>query len=1292
MPRVLIKLRLISLFIFFSSASRFLYTAELYFEHLTIKDGLSSNNIKCILQDRRGFIWIGTTAGLNRYDGYQFKHYMSDPADSTSLPNSFINSMVEDDSGDIWLATGNGLGRYHPETETFTRYYSIADDPQTLSYNRTICVYKDRSGTLWIGTHNGLNRYNSKEDNFSRYHFKTQRDSLYSDQVNRTISAISEDQDGNLLIGTSCELLRFDPISETAKAVPNNFAGITDIGCWSLIRQIYPGSSNTYLIALSDRLLNVSMTETGFADVSQLTPDSLRIVLSGRDLIYKDRKDVLWLGSSNGLYHYHKSTGQWTHHRHNSTIPHSISNDEITVILEDRQGNLWLGTSGGGVNKLAIWRKRFKHYTYNSEDMHGFPKSEVSNISQDDSGNIWLATNGSGYTKLNRQTGECVRYRHIEPRFEPESPDLYDFSPVVSVLIDNLGYVWTSNRALNRLDRKTEDVKVYDYNYRNPQSHSDSFTFVLYEDKDGSLWIGTYDCGLEHFNRNTETFKHYKPDPRDSTSLSSPGVFSIFRDQAEKLWIGTGNGLCKVTADAQARIKFIRYLYRKENRPDIGRPYIIIHDIFEDTSGRFWLGTTSGLFQFNRESGEHTVYTIADGLPHNTIDAILEDNSGFLWLRGRGGLVKFDPEAITFRTYDEKDGLADYITIRAGYQAFCKGKDGEFYYGGTGALAVYHPDSLWDNPDPPILVLTDFKIDNQSVETGGDSPLKKSIFTTDSIRLTFKQKNISFEFAAIDYTSPDKNQHAYKMEGVDKDWVYCGGNRLANYTNLDPGKYIFRIKGCNNDGLWNEEAAFVYIIISPPWYATFGAYGLYALLGLAIIAFTWRTQLRRIRLKNDLKMRTFESEKLKEVDSLKSRFFANISHEFRTPITLILGPLEKMLPRIQQSDIKQDLTLMQRNARRLLRLINQLLDLSRLEAGRLKLQTRRQDIVPLVNRFVQSFESQAKLKQIELTFRSHEKTIWMYIDQGKLENIVYNLVSNALKYTSAGGKMTVSLRECESTDKFANGYAEIVVQDSGVGIPPDQIDKVFDRFYQADASITREHEGSGIGLALTKELVDLFKGDISVASELGVGTSFTILLPLGRDHLSEDEIVKVDVEKTKPREKESAPEPTLESEEVALQPPKNRQLQKPKGAPILLIVEDNSDLRTYMRDILQSNYSIKEAADGEKGFEQALRIIPDLIISDVMMPVMDGIKMCEKLKTDQKTSHIPVILLTARAGLESKLEGLETGADDYIVKPFETKELLVRVRNLFENRRKLRERFTKDIIAVSYTHLTLPTN
>jgi len=496
---------------------------------------------------------------------------------------------------------------------------------------------------------------------------------------------------------------------------------------------------------------------------------------------------------------------------------------------------------------------------------------------------------------------------------------------------------------------------------------------------------------------------------------------------------------------------------------------------------------------------------------------------------------------------------------------------------------------------------------------------------------------------------------------------------------VSPGKYVFKVKAANNDGIWNEQGTSVRIIIIPPWWRTRWAYALYALILGSIVVGLWRFQVRRIQIRNELKMKSFETQKLQEIDSLKSRFFANISHEFRTPLTLILGPISKMFEKAKDQETKQELNMMQRNAQRLQRLINQLLDLSKIEAGKMTLQARPENIVALLNRIVQSFESQAKLKGIELKFQSAQDYIIAYIDQDKIENIFYNLLSNALKFTPEGGIVSCKIQ-------FVNLKSKIVISvtDTGIGIPPDRLDKIFNRFYQVDDSYTREHEGSGIGLALTKELVDLHHGKIVVQSELNKGTTFTVYLPLEKAHLKPEEIVaETLVEEIKPEisklEFEEPPEGS-KSARSDLRP--SRGLPEPyyrKALPIVLIVEDNRDMRSYMQDCLASDYRVIEAVDGEDGLHRAIDKIPDLIISDVMMPKMDGFELCGRLKSDERTSHIPIILLTARASAESKIKGLELGADDYLIKPFDRTELLVRAKNLTEQRRKLREKFSRDI-------------
>ncbi|RPH90521.1 MAG: response regulator, partial [Calditrichaeota bacterium] len=587
-------------------------------------------------------------------------------------------------------------------------------------------------------------------------------------------------------------------------------------------------------------------------------------------------------------------------------------------------------------------------------------------------------------------------------------------------------------------------------------------------------------------------------------------------------------------------------------------------------------------------------------------------------------------------------------------------------------------DSIRENSHIPSIVITDFLLFNKSVTPGEKSPLKKTITETSEIILAHDQDVFSFEFAALDFTHPEQNKYAYKMEGIDPDWVYTDASRrFATYTRLSSGHYTFRVKGANNDGVWNETGTAVRITIIPPWWLTLWAYFIYGFVILAILISTWRLQLKRVHIRHELTMQRLESQKLHEMDSLKSRFFANISHEFRTPLTLILGPLSSMIEKIDDYAIKQELDMMQRNARRLQRLINQLLDLSKIEAGKMTLLARYENVVVLLNRIVQSFESQLKMKGIDLQFNAQPKTIFAYVDVEKMENIFYNLLSNAVKFTPTGG--SIRINEAVANDLHLSGehsgdqVLQITVSDTGIGIPPDRLDKIFDRFYQVDDSHTRAFEGSGIGLALTKELVGLHRGKISVQSELKKGTVFTVFLPLGKEHLKPEEIISEKFVQDSDDEL-SAVEPCLLGER------KDKIKSHDRTLPIILLIEDNWDMRLYMRDCLVDNYQMLEAGDGEEGKQNAVDRIPDLIICDVMMPKMDGFELCRLLKSDERTSHIPIILLTARASLESKIKGLELGADDYLIKPFEAKELRVRVKNLIALRQRLRERFSRAVL------------
>ena len=593
---------------------------------------------------------------------------------------------------------------------------------------------------------------------------------------------------------------------------------------------------------------------------------------------------------------------------------------------------------------------------------------------------------------------------------------------------------------------------------------------------------------------------------------------------------------------------------------------------------------------------------------------------------------------------------------------------GEMYFPGNDGFYIFHPDSIKDNLVAPKIVLTDFKIFDKSVQIGKEGPLKKHISIAKEIVLQHWQNDFSIKFAALHYTNPPGNKHKYKLSGYDEDWRTADENRLAKYTNMSPGDYVFRVIGSNSDGIWNKEGVSLMITILHPWWATEYAYSAYILLIIGITLFTWKMQLRRVRIKHEYEMSRFEAEKMHEVDEMKNRFFANLSHEFRTPLTLIFGPAKDIIDKTGETETKEYAGIIKRNAFRLYNLVNQLLDLSKLEAGRMKLEAREQNIVPLLKGYVLSFSSLAERKKIILNFNADVEIINVYADQNKIEKIVNNLLSNSFKFTPEGGRIDFIVGQSQE-------YAEIIITDNGIGISEEKLDKIFNRFYQVNGSHTREGEGTGIGLSITKELIELHKGRIEVESKYGRGTTFKVLLPLGRQHLRPEDILE--------EEASGSEELKNEKSEITYEPVNGKtdgkvNLISGSGKPFILLVEDNPDVRKYIIGHLTEDYTVWEAVDGKDGLKKATDQIPDLIISDIMMPRMDGFELCEKIKTDERTSHIPVILLTAKATEKDKISGYETGADDYIMKPFASDVLKVRIKNLIAQRRKLQEHFKKE--------------
>lgn len=1249
---------------------------KIHFKHLTREQGLSDSFNLCILQDNKGFMWIGTSDGLDRYDGRRIKVYKHSPDNVNSLGANVIKFLYEDKSGVLWVGTGGGgLNKYNCLLENFTRYISKPNDLFSISSNVVSSIYEDKSGTLWIGTQDGgLNKFNRENEQFICFKNKPEDPTSLS---NNSVTSIYEDSKGNLWIGTTGGgLNKFDRINQTFTRFIHNPDDPSSL-------------SHDYVTGICEDNFGVLWISTNGGGLNKVTYKNnlhhLAFIrykhnpnnpasLNDNDIanLYIDKNNIIWIGTWGGglikmipSLNYNFSPS-FVLYEYDPLDPFSLNNNNVSCTYEDNSGLLWIGTWGGGVHITTNKKKPFKHYKTEPNDPFSLSAKGVTTIYEDRSGILWVGTWDSGLNKWDRVANKFTHYKH-----NPGDPTSLSDNTVSAIYEDRSGILWigTYNGGLNKFDKEKEKFYKYRHNQRNPKSISDDRVLAISEDQSGTLWIGTYYGGLNKFEKKSETFSHFK---HNAYNLNSPGdnmVAVIYEDRSAVLWIGTKFG--GLDALDYRTEKFIHYRFDMDNSAS-SSPYKI-NSIYEDKSGIIWVGTQDrGLIKLNKETGQFKGFMMKDGLPNDYVLGILEDDSGNLWLSTNYGLSKFNPLTETFRNYDVEDGLQSNEFEEL--SSWCKSKTGELIFGGTNGFNIFYPDSIKDNPNIPPIVITDFYLFNEHVPIGYDSlsnrsVLKKSVLQSESIELNYDDKILSFEFAALDFHSPEKNRYAYIMEGFDKDWTYTDANRrLATYTNLDPGEYIFRVRGSNNDGIWNEKGASIKIIILPPWWRTTWAYIFYAILIGSILYFTWKMQLKRIKVKHEFEMSRFEAQKLHEVDEMKSRFFTNISHEFRTPLTLILGPAKDILEKTKESETKQNIGLIRRNAGRLLGLVNQLLDLSKLEAGRMKLETREENTIPLLKGLVLSFSSLAERKKITLRFSTIEENVNVYLDREKIEKITNNLLSNAFKFTPDGGKIDVEIVKLSKEVK-------IKISDSGIGIPKENLDKVFDRFYQVDGSHTREQEGTGIGLALTKELVELHKGKIEVESETGKGTTFIVKIPMGKDHLTSEEIVE-----DKMKKEVLIPEDKAEliSEGFIKKGKTDINVLLETDKPLLLVVEDNSDVRKYIISHLEDNYRIQEADDGVEGLEQAFNNIPDLIISDLMMPKMDGFEMCNKLKTDERTSHIPIIMLTAKATSQDKISGYETGADDYIMKPFDAIELKVRVKNLIDQRIRLHEHFKKE--------------
>ena len=1248
-------------------------TDRLWFERIQTEDGLSSSWVGGITQDSLGYLWFGTQDGLVRYDGYNFTTYRHHPDDSTSLINNRAGPLFVSSDGTLWICTALGVNRYRRATDDFERYVYNPDHPEVLAPGQINDLTEDGDGKIWWATQaGGLICLDPATGQIERHlSDSTATDHLLYDQVR----ALLFDREGRLWIGTgepaqpekyAGGLLCYHPDTKQVRRFlhnPNDSTSLMDNRVGAILQDragriwVGTGKSGLHLFDKNkESFIRFPPRPDAPNTLQAPVPQSVSTWNLGElvKILHEDQRGRLWIGTVNaGINVYDPERKLLQHYEHEPENPFSLRNNLVWAFFEDDQERIWMGNFLAGLHKVDPTARKFQYFQYNPFDPNSLTSSDVVGVfaSPTDPDLVWVATRFHGLNRVDLSSGEIQRFRH-----RPNESSSLGNNALWTVYEDRSGIVWVgTSKGLDRYDPTHQSFTHFRHDPDDPSTISGDAVISIFEDSKGILWVGTYVDGLNRLDRSTGAFKRYHFFESDRIVRNTAYVNShylIHEDRHGQLWTAAWRGgLYRYLPDSD---RFHRY----RALDGIGGNCLL-----EDQAGNFWIGTNErGLMLFDPKSGEIlNNFSEADGLPSNMILSILPGEQDVLWLSTNKGLSKFHMRTHEITNFSTKDGLPSNTF---NYQGGAKTSDGYFFFGSDNGL-VFFNDSIQLNTTPPKPYILELRTTDRSLRTQEQVFALNHFQSGQPLPLHYSQRDITIDYLGLHYTNPLKNTYRYKLEPYDGDWINAGTQRNARYTNLDPGSYVFYVQAANSDGFWSTETASLDLIIAPPWWRSMAAYVIYLILAGLILYVIYRVLLDRERQRSAVRIQAAEAAQLRELDQMKSRFFANISHEFRTPLTLIQGPVEDLLEDRSKGAVKEHYRLILRNIKRLRQLINQLLDLARIETGQDRLNPTGQDLIGFIRAVFSSFEMMAESKGIEFSFFSEWTSLPTSFDQDKLEKITVNLLGNALKFTPRGGSVLFFIGRPAKT-RYENPGKEdegilLKVSDTGPGIPAEELPRIFDRFYQVDSTQTRKYEGSGIGLALVKQYVELHDGKIRVESEPGRGTTFLVYLPFPVD----------------PALPLSGQQASLKPVQADLHPTQTAEaaIGNNQDAPTLLLIEDNADMRRYIRDNLQREYIVLEAANGAEGMAIATDKIPDMIISDVMMPEIDGFELCRALRTDHRTSHIPIILLTARTEATDRLQGIEYGADAYLTKPFNRQELNLRIEKLIEQRENLRRMF-----------------
>lgn len=1191
--------------------------ADKYFRTIAVDQGLSQNTVFAIAQDALGFMWMGTQNGLNRYDGEVIKVYRPVKNDTNSLQSYYIRSLFTDRNNRLWIGGNKGISYYDHRIGKFKNY---ALPIKTGEWHVT-SIASDQTGKIWASTSYGdIYFYDINSDRFLRFTINN------AQQFKLQIKQMLFHKD-LLYIGTSAGTHIIDL---KTKKIRNSLLNKINSRINYMLAEadtIWLGTEGNGLYYFDVRKQSLGNFRHKLADPFSLVNDNIRS-------LEKDNEGNLWIGTFKGLSILNMRSKSFKNYLHQPTNSYTISQNSIRCIYRDRQNGMWLGTFFGGTSYYH--KDDIKFNLINQYTSPLALNDQVVNVIKEDADrNVWIGTNDKGLNIWNRRKGTISYYSYKEDHKNSISSD-----NIKSIEFDAAGnaLIGTHNSGLNYINKKTGQVTHFNHDPGNPLSISGNMVQALLKDSKNRIWVGTW-SGLNRFHPENNTFSHYYP-KKTGRWLSSDRITFLKEDSKGRIWIGTVNG--------------VNIFHPESNQFEIFKNDLstnnLISSIAEDKNGRIWIGTKEGLVFFNENTRQLVAYKGNDNVTEEIIYSLQSDNEGNLWVSTNNGLLKLNFSQKKTELFDNSNSLGKN---QFSLPASCKTTDGMILFGGLNGLCYFYPQFLVQQPYHLNITFTGLELLNTLVIPNDLTKLLQNQINEQSeLKFQHDYKQFTLYFNAFNYISPNKISYYFKLTGFDTDWQKCESISKATYSNLNPGTYLFRVKAVGPLGETSRERLLT-IKILPPWWNSGWFYLMVCLIAAATGYLIYRIASERLRTRHQLKVERLEREKLEYISKMKTDFFTNISHEFRTPLTLIIAPLEEMLANsLPIKMMKRHLKLMLTNAQWLYNLVDQLLESRKTELETRKLKLAEGNLVSVVHKLYALFIELAERNQIKYTFYTELNALICYFDEDAVEKIVTNLLSNSFKYTPAQGEITMTL-------KTENGNVVLTVTDTGTGIAVTEQQRIFDRFYQVNPQET--NVGSGIGLAFTKSLVELHQGNITVQSTLGHGASFIVTLPLNMDRNtwpSDQQEDHFEPENMESNDDEPSSDGTMEK------------------TVHLLIIDDNYEIVDYMNAYFSKQYKVYTAYNATAAFSLLEETAIDLIICDVMMPGTDGINFCRKIKKNINTSHIPVILLTARHDPLHQVKGFEAGADDYTTKPFSILVLDAKVRNILRSRKRLKEYYS----------------